>query len=94
MLAEREPRSIFRRDPTPTSITLLTKFQVSALARGKAGESMSRNLVLSLRSSPTEGLPLPSLLGLCSLKVLNLSDYNLLEGAYLVILAPCLHWND
>ncbi|RVW29909.1 hypothetical protein CK203_108041 [Vitis vinifera] len=31
----------------PTSITLLTKFQVSALAGCKAGESMSRNLVLS-----------------------------------------------
>ncbi|KAL6329275.1 hypothetical protein AAG906_015475 [Vitis piasezkii] len=48
----------------PTSITLLTKFQVSALAGCKAGESMSRNLVLFLRSSPTEGFPLPSLLDL------------------------------
>ena len=54
----------------PTSITLLTKLQVLSLAGCKAGESKSRNLVLSLRSSPTEGLSLPSLSGLCSLKML------------------------
>ncbi|KAL6329266.1 hypothetical protein AAG906_015461 [Vitis piasezkii] len=59
----------------PTSITLLTKLQVLSLAGCKGGESKSRNLVLSLPSSPTEGLPLPSLSGLCSLKMLmnNLS---------------------
>ncbi|RVW29913.1 hypothetical protein CK203_112181 [Vitis vinifera] len=45
----------------PTSITPLAKLQVLSLAGCKAGESKSRNLVLSLRSSPTEGLPLPSL---------------------------------
>ena len=54
----------------PTSITPLAKLQVLSLAGCKAGESKSRNLVLSLRSSPTEGLPLPSLSGLCSLKML------------------------
>ena len=68
----------------PTSITLLTKLQVLSLAGCKAGESKSRNLVLSLRSSPTEGLPLPSLSGLCSLKICWwISDCNLLEGALL-----------
>ena len=54
----------------PTSIALLTKLQVSSLAGCKGGESKSRNLILSLPSSPTEGLPLPSLSGLCSLKML------------------------
>ena len=58
------------RQEVSTSITLLTKLQVLSLAGCKAGESNSRNLVLSLRSSPTEGLPLPSLSGLCSLKML------------------------
>ncbi|KAJ9687194.1 hypothetical protein PVL29_015875 [Vitis rotundifolia] len=64
----------------PTSITLLTKLQVLSLAGCKGGESKSRNLALSLRSIPTEGLRLPSLSVLFSLRKLNLSDCNLLEA--------------
>ncbi|RVW29908.1 Disease resistance-like protein DSC1 [Vitis vinifera] len=65
----------------PTSITLLTNLQVLSLTGCKGGESKSRNLALSLRSSPTEGFRLSSLTALYSLKELNLSDCNLLEGA-------------
>ena len=65
----------------PTSITLLTKLQVLSLAGCKGGGSKSKNLALSLRASPTDGLRLSSLTVLHSLKKLNLSDCNLLEGA-------------
>ncbi|KAJ9687191.1 hypothetical protein PVL29_015872 [Vitis rotundifolia] len=65
----------------PNSITLLTNLQVLSLTGCKGGESKSRNLALSLRSSPTEGFRLSSLTALYSLKELNLSDCNLLEGA-------------
>ncbi|KAJ9687193.1 hypothetical protein PVL29_015874 [Vitis rotundifolia] len=65
----------------PSSITLLTKLQVLSLAGCKEGGSKSRNLALSLRASPTDGLRLSSLTVLHSLKKLNLSDRNLLEGA-------------
>ena len=65
----------------PTSITLLTKLQVLSLAGCKGGGSKSKNLALSLRASPTDGLRLSSLTVLHSLKKLNLSDRNLLEGA-------------
>ncbi|RVW29916.1 TMV resistance protein N [Vitis vinifera] len=65
----------------PSSITLLTKLQVLSLAGCKRGGSKSRNLALSLRASPTDGLRLSSLTVLHSLKKLNLSDRNLLEGA-------------
>ncbi|KAJ9687367.1 hypothetical protein PVL29_016023 [Vitis rotundifolia] len=65
----------------PTSCTLLTNLQELSLAGCKGGESKSRNLALSLRPSPTEGLRLSFLTALHSLKKLNLSDCNLLEGA-------------
>ncbi|WKA00211.1 hypothetical protein VitviT2T_018593 [Vitis vinifera] len=65
----------------PSSITLLTRLQVLSLAGCKGGGSKSRNLALSLRASPTDGLRLSSLTVLHSLKKLNLSDRNLLEGA-------------
>ncbi|XP_034701582.1 disease resistance protein RPV1-like isoform X1 [Vitis riparia] len=64
----------------PTSITLLTKLEVLSLAGCKGGESKSRNLALSLRASPTDGLRPSFLPVLCPLKKLNLSDCNLLEG--------------
>ncbi|KAL6329288.1 hypothetical protein AAG906_015494 [Vitis piasezkii] len=65
----------------PTSITLLTKLEVLSLAGCKGGESKLRNLALSLRASPTDGLRLSFWPFLCPLKKLNLSDCNLLEGA-------------
>ncbi|KAJ9687376.1 hypothetical protein PVL29_016029 [Vitis rotundifolia] len=65
----------------PTSFTLLTNPQELSLAGCKGGESKSWNLALSLRSSPTEGLRLSFLTALHSLKELNLSDCNLMEGA-------------
>ncbi|KAJ9687371.1 hypothetical protein PVL29_016026 [Vitis rotundifolia] len=64
----------------PTSFTLLTNLEELSLAGCKGGESKSRNLALSLRSSPTEGLRLPSLSVPHSLRKLNLSDCNLLEA--------------
>ncbi|KAL6329292.1 hypothetical protein AAG906_015499 [Vitis piasezkii] len=64
----------------PTSFTLLTNLQELSLAGCKGGESKSRNLALSLRSIPTEGLRLPSLSALYSLRKLYLSDCNLLEA--------------
>ncbi|WKA00217.1 hypothetical protein VitviT2T_018598 [Vitis vinifera] len=65
----------------PTSITLLTKLEVLSLAGCKGGESKSRNLALCLRSSPTKGLRPSFLPVLYSLRKLNLSGCNLLEGA-------------
>ena len=64
-----------------THLALLTKLQVLSVAGCKGEESKSRNLALSLCSSPTEGLWLSSLTILYSLKKLNLSDCNLLEWA-------------
>ena len=64
-----------------THLALLAKLQVLSVAGCKGEESKSRNLALSLRSSPTKGLWQHSLTVLYSLKKLNLSDYNLLEGA-------------
>ncbi|XP_034675392.1 disease resistance protein RPV1-like isoform X2 [Vitis riparia] len=60
----------------PPSITLLPSLEVLSLSGCKGGESKSRNLVFAFLSSPTEYW-----LGLHSLKDLNLSDSNLLEGA-------------
>ena len=62
--------------------TLLSKIKVLSFAGCKGGVSMSWNLVLSFWSSlPRKHLRLPSLLGLHSLRSLNLSDCGLLEGA-------------
>ena len=69
-------------EEVPPSITLLSKLKVLSLAGCKGGVSMSWNLVLSFWSSlPRKHLRLPSLLGLNSLRSLNLSDCGLLEGA-------------
>ncbi|RVW15020.1 Disease resistance protein TAO1 [Vitis vinifera] len=64
----------------PSSINLLTNLQALSLAGCKGGGSKSSNLI-SFRSSPAAPLQLPFLSGLYSLKSLNLSDCNLLEGA-------------
>ena len=63
-----------------SSINLLTNLEALSLAGCKGGGSKSRNLI-SFRSSPAAPLQLPFLSGLYSLKSLNLSDCNLLEGA-------------
>ena len=66
----------------PSSINLLTNLQELSLAGCKGWESKSWNLAFSFGSWPTlEPLRLPRLSGLYSLKILNLSDCNLLEGA-------------
>ncbi|KAL6328608.1 hypothetical protein AAG906_003293 [Vitis piasezkii] len=73
----------------PESICKLTSLQTLTLSGcselkklpDDMGAYNSRNLALSLRASPTDGLRLSSLTVLHSLKKLNLSDRNLLEGA-------------
>ena len=64
----------------PHSINLLTNLRVLSLARCKGAKSKKRKLVLPFFSSPTIPLRLPSFSGLNSLRELNLSDCNLLEG--------------
>ncbi|XP_034677378.1 disease resistance protein RUN1-like isoform X2 [Vitis riparia] len=81
----------------PPSINLLTNLQELSLAGCKGWESKSWNLAFSFGSSPTlEPLRLPRLSGLYSLKTLNLSDCNLLEGALPIDLSSLssLEWLD
>ncbi|KAK9270577.1 hypothetical protein L1049_026158 [Liquidambar formosana] len=83
----------------PSTIVLLKDLQILSLRGCKGSPSNSWKSIFSSWSLPikipcSRGLSLPSFSGLCSLKSLDLSDCNLLEGAILSDIASLSSLQD